>query len=174
MTKEKIVLVDEFDNTIGSMEKLEVHQKGLLHRAFSVFVFNQNHELLIHKRNEKKYHSGGLWTNTCCGHPRPDENVEAAAFRRLEEEMGFSCILEKEFDFIYKASFENGLTEYEFDHVFTGIFNKNPIPNPDEVSDYKWVKWDELMSAIDANPEQYTFWFKKCILLFNNRKLVNS
>ena len=174
MLSNKIVLVDRQDIECGTMEKLEAHQKGLLHRAFSVFIFNNDNELLIHQRNFLKYHSGGLWSNTCCGHPRPNENVEAAAFRRLEEEMGFTCVLEKEFDFIYKATFGNGLIEHEFDHVFSGVYNKNPIPNIDEVSDYKWINWEDLLIDVEINPEKYTFWFKKCLSKFNENKLISK
>jgi isopentenyl-diphosphate Delta-isomerase len=165
--EERVVIVDENDNILGNEEKLEAHKKGLLHRAFSVFIFNYQNQLLIHKRNSQKYHSGGLWTNTCCGHPRPHESVEKAAFRRLHEEMGFDCVLEKQFDFIYKADFENGLIEHEFDHVFTGHFNDAPNPNPVEVEDWKFVDWDWLVKDVNLQPKKYTVWFKICLEKFS-------
>jgi isopentenyl-diphosphate delta-isomerase len=160
---ENLILVDEFDNEVGSKEKLEVHQLGLLHRAFSVFVFNDKGEILLQKRNSSKYHSGGLWTNTCCGHPRPKELVADAAKRRLFEEMGFETILTKKFDFIYNAKFDNGLVENEFDHVFCGTFNQTPLPNALEVEDWKYVNWEWLMKDINLHPNHYTVWFKICL-----------
>ncbi|MFN0047616.1 MAG: isopentenyl-diphosphate Delta-isomerase [Cytophagales bacterium] len=165
--EERVVIVDENDNNLGTEEKLEAHKKGLLHRAFSIFIFNEKKQLLIHKRNSQKYHSGGLWTNTCCGHPRPNEAVEKAAFRRLYEEMGFSCTLEKQFDFIYKADFDNGLTEHELDHVFTGQFSNDPNPNPVEVEDWRFVDWDWLLKDVNLHPKKYTVWFKICLDKFN-------
>ena len=123
---EEVVLVNEKDEAIGTMEKMAAHEKALLHRAFSVFVFNKNGDLLMQQRAHSKYHSGGLWTNTCCSHPRPGEHVADAANRRLQEEMGFTTSLNKAFDFTYKAAFDNGLTEHEFDHVFIGIY-EGPI-----------------------------------------------
>lgn len=157
---EQVILVDENDNEIGLMEKMEAHRKGLLHRAFSVFVMNSDGKLMIHQRALHKYHSGGLWTNTCCSHPRKGEKVEDAAHRRLMEEMGFDCPIEKKFDFIYKSELDQGLTEHEFDHLFIGHYNDEPNINPDEVADWKWVNIDELRQDIEANPEIYTEWFK--------------
>ena len=133
---EEVVLVNEKDEAIGTMEKMAAHEKALLHRAFSVFVFNKNGDLLMQQRAHSKYHSGGLWTNTCCSHPRPSEHVADAANRRLQEEMGFTTSLTKAFDFTYKAVFDNGLTEHEYDHVFTGIFDGPVYFNPNEVAAY--------------------------------------
>lgn len=157
---EKVILVDTNDKPIGTMEKMEAHEKGLLHRAFSIFVFNQKKELLIHQRAFEKYHSGGLWTNTCCSHPRENETTEAAAHRRLVEEMGFDCSLEKRFDFIYKATLDKGLTEHEFDHVFIGEYEAEIIPNPNEVAAWKYIALDKLYKDVAENPEHYTAWFK--------------
>lgn len=157
---EKVILVDTNDKPIGTMEKMEAHEKGLLHRAFSIFVFNQKKELLIHQRAFEKYHSGGLWTNTCCSHPRENETTEAAAHRRLVEEMGFDCSLEKSFDFIYKATLDKGLTEHEFDHVFIGEYEAEIIPNPNEVAAWKYIALDKLYKDVAENPEHYTAWFK--------------
>lgn len=155
-----VILVDEHDVQTGIMEKMEVHQKALLHRAFSIFIFNSKGETLLHKRADKKYHSGGLWTNACCSHPRPGEETEAAAEIRLQEEMGFNTELKKVFHFIYKAPFDNGLTEHEFDHVFTGIYDGDIIPNADEVSDYCFKTVEEVKSSIQSHPQKYTEWFK--------------
>ena len=144
MEIEYVILVDENDQEIGSMEKQEAHEKGLLHRAFSVFVFNENKELLLQQRALTKYHSAGLWTNTCCSHPRIGETIEQAAHRRLTEEMGFDCELITKTSFIYKAAFENGLTEHEFDHVLVGNFNGEISFNPTEVKNFKWINLEEL------------------------------
>jgi isopentenyl-diphosphate delta-isomerase len=155
-----VVLVDELDAPLGSMEKLEAHKKGVLHRAFSIFIFNDRDELLIHRRAIDKYHSGGLWTNTCCSHPRPGEQDLDAATRRLIEEMGFSCDLLKVTSFIYRAHFENGLIEHEFDHIWTGIYNGDPIPNPIEVDQWKYISLEDLNEELNKNPESFTIWFK--------------
>lgn len=160
MTKEQVILVNEQDEETGWMEKIEAHRKALLHRAFSVFVFNSKNELMLQQRALAKYHTPGLWTNTCCSHPRPSELTDDAAHRRLMEEMGISCKLEKAFDFVYKAGFENGLTEHEFDHVFFGRYEGNPSINPDEVNDWKWIGLDELKKDIHDHPSKYTIWFK--------------
>lgn len=159
----EIILVNESDEEVGSGGKLWVHQQGLLHRAFSVLVFNDNNELLIHQRAINKYHSGGLWTNTCCGHPNVDEDIKAAAERRLGEEMGFTCQLDFLYKFHYKTSFENNLTENEIDHVFTGIYNNDFEVNPAEVLAYKWVSVPEIIEAVEQKPENYTFWFKEIL-----------
>jgi isopentenyl-diphosphate Delta-isomerase len=156
----EIILVDEQDVQTGTMDKMEVHQKAMLHRAFSVFIFNEKGEMLLHKRADKKYHSGGLWTNACCSHPRPGEETLTAAQLRLQEEMGFKTELKKAFDFIYKAPFENGLTEYEFDHVYYGIYDGDIVPNAEEVSDYCFKPVDEIKSSIQSHPQKYTEWFK--------------
>ncbi|WP_417602303.1 isopentenyl-diphosphate Delta-isomerase [Owenweeksia hongkongensis] len=157
---ENVILVDENDNEIGLMEKMEAHRKGLLHRAFSVFVLNSKGELMIHQRALHKYHSGGLWTNTCCSHPRKGEEVEAAAHRRLMEEMGFDCPIEKKLDFVYKSVLDQGLTEHEFDHLFVGHYDDEPNINPDEVADWKWMSIADVRKDIEENPAQYTEWFK--------------
>jgi isopentenyl-diphosphate delta-isomerase len=158
--QEEVILVDELDNAIGIMEKLEAHQKGLLHRAFSVFIFNNKGELLLQQRALNKYHSAGLWTNTCCSHPRPNENTLNAANRRLAEEMGMKCELTHKSQFIYKTHFENGLIEHEFDHVFFGNSIKDPVINKEEVENYCWMDLKKIISDIESNPSKYTYWFK--------------
>ena len=168
MSIEKVILVDENDNQVGLMPKLEAHQKGLLHRAFSVFIFNSKYELLLQKRAASKYHSGGLWTNTCCSHPREGEDTLDAANRRLIEEMGIETSLRKVHDFIYKAELDNNLTEHEFDHVFYGIYNEDPIINEDEADDFKWIDMDSLNEDIKTNGDNYTIWFKIAFEYFYN------
>lgn len=156
---EQLILVDENDTPIGTEEKLAAHQDGgKLHRAFSVFVFNDAWEIMLQRRAMGKYHCPGLWTNTCCSHPRPWETTLAAATRRLQEEMGFVCDLEEKFTFLYRAEFDNGLTEHEFDHVFVGNYNNEPQLNPDEAMDYKRVTIDELLDMIERDPESITAW----------------
>lgn len=157
---EKVILVDQHDNPIGEMEKMEAHEKAVLHRAFSIFVFNQHNELMLQQRALTKYHSPGLWTNTCCSHPRIGETLLEAGHRRLQEEMGFDCKLEKIFDFIYKAELDKGLTEHEFDHVLVGRFTESPHINPDEVHDWKWMSMEAIAADMQANPNSYTVWFK--------------
>lgn len=157
---EQIILVDENDQEVGHGEKMEVHEKGLLHRAFSILVFNNKGELLIQQRAKEKYHCPGIWANTCCSHPRVGEKLEEAAHRRLKEEMGFDCVLNKDFSFIYKAEFDNGLTEYEYDYVFVGFYNGDININKDEVSDYKWIKIKDLLDDIQKNSKKYAPWFK--------------
>ncbi|HAR74541.1 MULTISPECIES: isopentenyl-diphosphate Delta-isomerase [Empedobacter] len=158
--EEFVVLVDQDDQKLGLMEKQQAHVAGLLHRAFSVFVFNSKGELMIQQRAASKYHSPTLWTNTCCSHPRDNETYEQAAHRRLEEEMGFDCELEYKFNFIYKAHLENDLIEHELDHVFIGTFDDEPKLNPDEVMAYRWVELDDLKKDMEKNPQNYTAWFK--------------
>jgi len=160
MSIEKVVLVNEKDEVVGAMEKIEAHEKALLHRAFSVFVINKNNELMLQRRALGKYHSPGLWTNTCCSHPRVGESYEDGAHRRLIEEMGFDCELKDVFSFIYKAPFDNGLTEHELDHVFVGYCETEPKINPEEVDSWKWIAIDELKKDIAKNPDNYTVWFK--------------
>ena len=160
MTKEQVILVDEKDNPIGLMEKIKAHEEAVLHRAFSVFVINVRGELLLQKRALHKYHSPGLWTNTCCSHQRPGETNVEAGRRRLREEMGMDCELEDTFWFIYKAAFDNGLTEHELDHVLVGHSEENPVINPDEVADYKWMPLESVKEDMEARPELYTEWFK--------------
>ncbi len=161
---DKVILVNKNDVAIGAMEKLQAHKSAQLHRAVSVFIFNTKKQLLLHKRALNKYHSPGLWTNTACTHPCPDESNENAAARRLDEEMGIKHVkLTKLFDFIYKEKFENGLTEYEFDHVFFGVSNDLPIPDPSEVCDFAYIAPHVLLEQIQKHPENYTVWFKKTI-----------
>lgn len=155
-----VVLVDDLDTSLGTMDKLEAHQKGLLHRAFSVLVFNSQRELLIHRRAMGKYHSGGLWTNTCCSHPMPEEDTMDAAHRRLEEEMGFDCPIVPVFQFQYEAKLDRGLTEKEYDHVFLGIFDGKPRPNTLEVMDFRYVALEDLKEEMNSDPSQFTEWFK--------------
>lgn len=155
-----VILVDEHDVQTGTMEKMEVHQKALLHRAFSIFIFNGKGEMLLHKRADKKYHSGGLWTNACCSHPAPGQDTLAAAKKRLQEEMGFDTAIEKAFDFIYQAPFDNGLTEHEFDHVFIGTYEGPVVPNAEEVSDYCYKPVEEIRHSLRSHPQKYTEWFK--------------
>lgn len=157
--EEQVILVDEQDNPIGLMPKLEAHQKALLHRAFSVFILNAKGELMLQQRAKHKYHSPGLWTNTCCSHQRDGETNIQAGLRRLHEEMGFSSELKEVTSFIYKASFDNGLTEHEFDHVLLGHYEDDPVINPDEVSSWKWMPLEEVKNDIDQNPDRYTVWF---------------
>ena len=156
----EVILVDSNDNEIGRMEKMEAHQKGLLHRAFSVFVFNSKGELLLQKRALGKYHSEGLWTNTCCSHPSPDESIVVAAKRRLQEEMGFSCELVAAHSFIYHVSLDNDLEEHELDHILIGSCNEDPILNKEEASDFKWMKLEDIKEDLESNPMNYTSWFK--------------
>ena len=168
MSKENVILVDEKDNQVGLMPKLEAHQKGLLHRAFSVFIFNSDYKLLLQKRASSKYHSGGLWTNTCCNHPRDGEDIIDAANRRLNEEMGIKTSLRKVFDFIYTAELDNNLIEKEIDHVIQGVYDIDPIINKDEAEDFKWVDMETLKNDIENNKDQYTVWFKIAFDYFYN------
>jgi len=160
MNANEVILVDERDSAIGTMEKMEAHEKGLLHRAFSVFLFNDNGEMLLQRRALEKYHSPGLWTNTCCSHPMQNEPVEMAANRRLMEEMGMQCTLTKAFDFIYRAELENNLIEHEFDHVFIGLTNQIPSINTAEVCEWKWAPLYDVYIDVQINPSRYTEWFK--------------
>lgn len=160
MIEEQVILVNENDEQIGLMPKLEAHKKALLHRAFSVFIFNNENELMLQQRAAHKYHSPKLWTNTCCSHQRNGESNIEAGKRRLQEEMGFVTALEESISFIYKAPFDNGLTEHEYDHILIGKYNKEPIINPDEVSNWKWMSLDAVKSDMKIHPEVYTEWFK--------------
>ncbi|MBL7753555.1 MAG: isopentenyl-diphosphate Delta-isomerase [Chitinophagaceae bacterium] len=165
MDSEMLVLVNESDAEVGQMEKMETHQKGLLHRAFSVLLFTKHGDFLLHQRALTKYHSGGLWTNACCGHPRPEENIALAAERRLNEEMGIHTALSALFQFRYTATLSNQLVENELDHVFTGITEKKPCPDILEVSDWKYVSYNALEHDLEQKPERYTIWFQ---LIFNH------
>ena len=160
---EYVVLVDEQDKEIGTMEKLQAHEEGRLHRAISVFIFNTRGEMLLQQRAAGKYHSALLWTNACCSHPRPGERVADAAHRRLQEEMGMNCLLNEAFSFTYKAELEHGLTEHEYDHVFTGITDAHPALNPTEAAAWRYTGITELQDDIAEQPGLYTEWFKICI-----------
>jgi isopentenyl-diphosphate Delta-isomerase len=158
--KEYVVLVDADNNEIGVMEKQEAHEKAVLHRAFSVFVFNSEGELLLQQRALSKYHSGGLWTNTCCSHPRAGEATVDAAHRRLMEEMGFDCDLAERFSFMYQTPFDNGLSEHELDFVYTGTFDDTPDINPSEVAAYRWITLEDLIKEVHEYPTHFTSWFQ--------------
>lgn len=172
---EYVVLVDEQDIVTGKMEKMEAHEKGVLHRAFSVFLFNSHGEMLLQQRAHSKYHSPGLWTNACCSHPRMDESLESATTRRLSEEMGMQCTMQEIFHFIYKADVGQGLTEHELDHVFVGTTDAEPALNPDEVADWKYMLMDDIKSSMLQEPEKYTVWFRiafdEVYRYFNNNTL---
>jgi isopentenyl-diphosphate Delta-isomerase len=157
---ERVILVDERDRELGAAEKMRAHAEGLLHRAFSIFVFDRGGRLLLQQRARAKYHSGGLWSNTCCGHPRPGETVLEAARRRLSEEMGFGCELRKGFEFLYRAGLDRGLTEHEYDHVLVGGFDGEPRPDPAEVAAWRWAGMDELLDDVRARPESYSYWLR--------------
>lgn len=165
MTEEKVILVNENDEPIGLMDKLEAHQKGVLHRAFSVFVLNSKNEVMLQQRAHQKYHSPLLWTNTCCSHQREGETNLQAGNRRLFEEMGFQTPLKVLFNFIYKAPFDNGLTEHELDHVMIGFYEEDPNINLEEVQDWKWMSIEAIKLDITENPTIYTAWFK---IIFEN------
>ena len=160
MIEEQVVLVDENDNQLGLMPKMEAHQKAILHRAFSVFIFNTKNELMLQQRALHKYHSPGLWTNTCCSHQRNGESNLDAGKRRLQEEMGFVAPLQETTSFIYKTPFDNGLTEHELDHILVGNYEKDPIINPEEVAAWKWMPLEDVKKDIINNPDLYTAWFK--------------
>lgn len=160
---EQVILVDEHDNAIGMMEKMEAHRKGLLHRAFSVVVFNSAGEMLLQKRALSKYHSGGLWTNACCSHPQPDESVEASASRRVKYEMGIDVTPVFAFKFTYLAALDHGLIEHELDHVFTATYDQEPRINAAEVDDWKYISLSELKDDMVRSPERYTVWFRDIV-----------
>jgi isopentenyl-diphosphate delta-isomerase len=158
--KAQVILVNERDEETGLMEKMEAHEKGLLHRAFSVFIMNDQGEMLLQQRALDKYHSGGLWTNACCSHPLPGETVEAATHRRLLEEMGFDCPLRELFQFTYRTEFDNGLIEHEYDHVWVGVYNGAINPDPGEVHAFHYLPVEEIDRQLTANPQQFTSWFR--------------
>ena len=160
MNEEQVILVNENDEQIGLMPKMEAHEKAVLHRAFSVFIFNSNNELMLQQRAAHKYHSPLLWTNTFCSHQRDGETNIEAGTRRLQEEMGFTTSLKETTSFIYKAPFDNGLTEHELDHIMIGYYEQAPVINPDEVEDWKWMPLENVRTDIAAQPELYTVWFK--------------
>ena len=160
MIEERVILVNEKDEPIGTMPKMEAHEKAILHRAFSVIVLNQNNEIMLQQRAHQKYHSPLLWTNTCCSHQREGETNIQAGSRRLFEEMGFVTDLKELFHFIYKAPFDNGLTEHELDHVMIGYYTEDPIINPEEVESWKWMKIEDIKLEMIQNPQLFTVWFK--------------
>jgi isopentenyl-diphosphate delta-isomerase len=160
MATQELILVDELDQPIGTMDKMEAHEKGLLHRAFSVFIFNTRGHMLLQRRSAEKYHSPGLWTNACCSHPYPNEDVAAAAQRRLNEELGFKIPLQELFAFTYRSQFDNGLIEHEFDHVFAGIYDGTINANEAEVSDYGYRSIPDIGRALNSEPERFTPWFR--------------
>ncbi len=160
MKEEQVILVNEKDEQIGLMPKMEAHEKAMLHRAFSVFIFNNKNQLMLQQRAADKYHSPLLWTNTCCSHQRNGESNISAGKRRLQEEMGFVCELEEKTSFIYKAPFDNGLTEHELDHIMVGYYNENPNINTEEVESFKWMTIEEVKVDMALKPEIYTAWFK--------------
>jgi isopentenyl-diphosphate Delta-isomerase len=159
MGAKQVILVNEADEPIGVMDKMEAHRKARLHRAFSVFIFNRQGEMLLQQRADSKYHSPGLWTNACCSHPGPGEETIAAASKRLQEEMGFTADIEEVFSFTYKTAFGNGLTEFEFDHVFTGIYDKAIVPDEQEVKDFCFKSIKDIQQELHQRPGQYTSWF---------------
>ncbi|HVI48431.1 MAG TPA: isopentenyl-diphosphate Delta-isomerase [Chitinophaga sp.] len=160
MNLPEVILVTESDEPIGTMEKMEAHRKGLLHRAFSVFIINDAGEILLQQRALGKYHSPGLWANACCSHPFPGESTLDAAHRRLQEELGFNCHLEEIFSFTYKTPFDNGLTEHEFDHVFLGTYNGAIYPDNDEVNDYRYLSASQILSLMKETPSHFASWFQ--------------
>ncbi|MGZ3952300.1 MAG: isopentenyl-diphosphate Delta-isomerase [Flavisolibacter sp.] len=160
MEEQEVILVNEKDESIGTMKKMEAHEKGLLHRAFSVFIFDRNGRMLLQQRAAEKYHGAHLWTNACCSHPFPGEEVDTAAQRRLKEELGFSTVLQEIFSFTYRATVENNLVEHEYDHVFTGEYEGRLEPNPDEVSNFEYVDINEIKKQIQTDPVRFTSWFK--------------
>ena len=172
MEEERVILVNEQDEKIGLMPKQEAHEKGVLHRAFSVFIFNKNNELMLQQRALHKYHSPGLWTNTCCSHQRDGESSLEAGKRRLFEEMGFTTDLKETTSFIYKAPFDNGLTEHELDHILVGNFEEAPNINKEEVASWKWMDLEEVKKDIEINPKIYTAWFKIIFDKFYQHLLV--
>jgi isopentenyl-diphosphate delta-isomerase len=161
--EERVILVDRNGHEIGTADKFDTHREGALHRAFSIFVFDMYGKLLLQKRAHSKYHSGGLWSNTCCSHPRPYEALHDAAHRRLREEMGFDCELREIFSFRYKVQFAHDLFEHEYDHVFVGQYDGEPASDPAEVDEWMWMDVEGLRKAIRENPDRYTYWLRLCI-----------
>jgi isopentenyl-diphosphate delta-isomerase len=172
--EEHVILVDELDNEIGTMPKLEAHQKNQLHRAFSVFIWNSKNEMLLQKRASGKYHSPNLWTNACCSHPRQNESTIDAAHRRLQEEIGITTKLTHSFQFIYQVAFDNDLFEHELDHVLIGKNDANPILNIDEVSEFRWVRMEDLQQEIEQAPSTFTYWFKYIIDNYPSKIIIHS
>ena len=174
MVEEQVILVDKHNNQIGLMSKLQAHQIGLLHRAFSIFIFNKKNELMLQQRSSKKYHSPLLWSNTCCSHQRVGESNIQAGKRRLKEEMGFSTDLEEIFSFVYKVSFDNGLSEHELDHVLIGYWESSPKINTSEVEGWKWMSLEDIKCDINLRPQIYTAWFKIIFDKFYKHLKINT
>lgn len=178
MIVDYVILVNKNDLPLGAMEKMEAHEKGVLHRAFSIFIFNSENKLLLQKRADDKYHSAGKWSNTVCSHPRTREKTEEAAHRRMLEEMGFDCEFEEAFSFIYKANVGDGLIEHELDHVFIGKSDKKPDPDPNEISEFKYVDFNWLLEDMHHNENDYTVWFRIAIKevkkYFDNHPVING
>jgi isopentenyl-diphosphate delta-isomerase len=172
--QENVILVNERDEQVGILEKIEAHRKALLHRAFSVFIFNSKNEMLLQRRASGKYHSPGLWTNACCSHPRPGEDTTEAATRRLREELGFTTPIKKIFDFTYRSEFENGLTEFEFDHVYVGNYDETFVPNPEEVDGALFRDLDEIGQDLENHPAKYTSWFHLAFPLVRDWARANN
>ncbi|MGF2413329.1 isopentenyl-diphosphate Delta-isomerase [Ferruginibacter sp.] len=170
----RLILVDENDVPLGTVEKMEAHEKALLHRAFSVFIFNSKGEMLLQQRAINKYHSGGLWTNACCSHPYSEQDTLAAAGKRLQEEMGFTTTLTRAFEFVYKANFDNGLTEHEYDHVFIGEYDGPVLPDESEVENFCYMGMNALKEAMELHPQKYTAWFKIALPKLENYLASNS
>jgi len=160
--------VDSGDKVVGFDEKINIHRTGKLHRAFSILIFNNKGELLIQKRAKNKYHSGGLWTNSCCSHQRIGENIESSAYKRLKEELGFEAKLKQIFRFHYNTKFSNGLIENEIDYIFVGKYDGEVKPNKEEIEDYKWISLNELKKSVKRNPNRYTYWFKLILKIMQN------
>lgn len=174
MTQNTIILVDENDQPVGEEEKMRTHELGLLHRAFSIWIFNSNGELMLQQRALGKYHCGGLWTNTCCSHPFPNETTIDAAHRRLQEEMGFDCDLHEVMEFVYHVDFPNGLTEHEYLHVFIGTYDKDPVLNEEEASAFQWISIKALQDDIALNPRQYTYWSRLTLEKLIERNIIQT
>lgn len=172
--REEVILVNERDEAIGAEEKLKAHALGVLHRAFSIFIFNSSGQLLLQKRTGTKYHSKGLWSNTCCGHPRPGESIADASRRRLYEEMGFDCEVRGVFEFIYHVKLDDSLFEHEYDHVLIGGFDGDPNPNREEVDDWKWVELAALKRDMQQKPDDFTYWFRLSLEPLCRRILLPS
>lgn len=158
-----VTLIDQYDHPIGAMAKMEAHEKGLLHRAFSVIIYNAEGEMLLQRRAHGKYHSGGLWTNACCGHPAPQEEVALSAVKRLREEMGIGAEIRPLMTLVYHACLDNGLQEHEYDHIFVGLSDEVPDPDPEEVREYKYMSMPQIQEDIQRHEEAYTEWFKLII-----------
>jgi isopentenyl-diphosphate delta-isomerase len=167
--QEEVILVDDSDRAVGVMEKMAAHRQAKLHRAFSIFIFNSRGEMLLQQRAPEKYHSASLWTNACCSHPRPGEDTRDAAMRRLQEELGFSTALEKLFDFTYRTAYDNGLTEFEFDHVFVGTYDDEIFPDRAEVSDYRYQSLPAIEAELLSAPATFTSWFQLAFPILKNK-----